>query len=62
MIPGLGHMILFGHIIDELERDPELHIVIDAPASGHALTMFESTSTFETIFKGTIFSIFVEDD
>ncbi len=51
MIPGLGHMILFGHIIDELEKDPELQIVIDAPASGHALTMFESTSTFESIFK-----------
>lgn len=51
MIPGLGHMILFGHIIDELENDPELIVVMDAPASGHALTMFESTATFETIFK-----------
>ncbi len=51
MIPGLSHMILFGHIIDELEKDPELIIVMDAPASGHALTMFESTYTFETIFK-----------
>lgn len=51
MIPGLGHMILFGHIIDALEKDPELTIVLDAPASGHALTMFESTSTFETIFQ-----------
>ncbi len=51
MIPGLGHMILFGHIIDLLEKDPTLTIVLDAPASGHALTMFESTSTFETIFQ-----------
>lgn len=51
MIPGLGHMILFGHIIDELEKNPDLTIVIDAPASGHALTMFESTSTFENIFQ-----------
>lgn len=51
MIPGLGHMILFGHIIDALEKDPELVVVLDAPASGHALTMFESTSTFETIFQ-----------
>lgn len=51
MIPGLGHMILFGHIIDLLENDPELIIVLDAPASGHALTMFESTATFESIFQ-----------
>lgn len=51
MIPGLGHMILFGHLIDELERDPSLIIVLDSPASGHALTMFESTSNFKAIFK-----------
>jgi len=51
MIPGLGHMILFGHLIDELEKDPSLVIVLDSPASGHALTMFESTSNFKTIFK-----------
>jgi anion-transporting ArsA/GET3 family ATPase len=51
MIPGLGHMILLGHLIDELEKDPTLVIVLDSPASGHALTMFESTSNFKTIFK-----------
>ncbi len=51
MIPGLGHMILFGHLIDELEKDPTLVIVLDSPASGHALTMFESTSNFKAIFK-----------
>lgn len=51
MIPGLGHMILFGHLIDELEKDPSLVVVLDSPASGHALTMFESTSNFKTIFK-----------
>jgi anion-transporting ArsA/GET3 family ATPase len=51
MIPGLGHMILFGNLIDELENDPSLVIVLDSPASGHALTMFESTSNFKTIFK-----------
>lgn len=51
MIPGLGHMILFGHLIDELEKDPSLVVVLDSPASGHALTMFESTSNFRTIFK-----------
>lgn len=51
MIPGLGHMILFGHLIDEMEKDPSLVIVLDSPSSGHALTMFESTSNFKTIFK-----------
>ena len=51
MVPGLGHMILLGYLIDELEKDPSLIIVLDSPASGHALTMFESTSNFKTIFK-----------
>lgn len=51
MIPGLGHMILLGHIIDELEKDPNLIVVLDSPASGHALTMFESSSNFKKIFR-----------
>lgn len=51
MIPGLGHMILLGHILKELELDPELTIVLDSPASGHALTMFESSNNFKRIFK-----------
>lgn len=51
MIPGLGHMILLGHLISELDRDPSLVIVLDSPASGHALTMFESTSNFKAIFN-----------
>ncbi|OUR96128.1 hypothetical protein A9Q84_07135 [Halobacteriovorax marinus] len=50
MIPGLGHMILLGHIIDLLESDPELTIVLDSPSSGHALTMFESSHNFKEIF------------
>lgn len=51
MIPGLNHMILLGHIIDELEHDPDLIIVMDSPASGHALTMFEASSNFKKIFS-----------
>jgi anion-transporting ArsA/GET3 family ATPase len=51
MIPGLGHMILLGHLISELDDDPSLVIVLDSPASGHALTMFESTSNFKAIFN-----------
>ena len=54
MIPGLGHMILLGHIIEELENDPELTIILDSPASGHALTMFESSSNFKKIFRSGI--------
>jgi anion-transporting ArsA/GET3 family ATPase len=50
MIPGLGHMILLGRLIEELQNDPTLTIVLDSPASGHALTMFESSSNFKKIF------------
>lgn len=58
MIPGLGHMILLGHIIDLLESDPELTIVLDSPSSGHALTMFESSHNFKEIFGS---GLLVED-
>ncbi len=51
MIPGFGHMLLLGNIINELENDPNLVIVLDSPASGHALTMFESSDNFKKIFK-----------
>lgn len=51
MIPGFGHMLLLGNIINELENDPELVVVLDSPASGHALTMFESSDNFKKIFK-----------
>lgn len=50
MIPGLGHMILLGRLIEELQNDQSLTIILDSPASGHALTMFESSSNFKTIF------------
>jgi arsenite-transporting ATPase len=51
ILPALGHMILLGNIIDELENNPNLIIVLDSPASGHALTMFESSTNFKNIFK-----------
>lgn len=51
MLPALGQMILLGHIIDKLNEDPQLHIVIDAPASGHSLTLFQSTHNFKDMFK-----------
>ena len=54
MLPGLGQMILLGHVLDRLEKDPELHIVLDSPASGHTLSMFESTHNFHEMFKSGI--------
>jgi len=55
MIPGLGMMILLGHIIEKLQNDPDLHIVMDSPSSGHAITMFESSHNFKEMFgKGMI--------
>lgn len=51
MLPGLGHMILIGHIINKLEEDPSLTIVLDSPSSGHVLTMLESPMNFKEMFK-----------
>ncbi len=51
IVPSLGNMILLGHLIDLLENDPELIIVVDAPSSGHILTVLESPINFENIFK-----------
>ncbi len=56
MVPGLGQMILLGHIIDNLEKDPDLIVVLDSPSSGHALTMFESPSNFGDIFGQGVLS------
>ena len=58
MLPGLGHMILLGHIITRLEEDPGLTIVLDSPSSGHALTMFESPQNFKDMFRS---GLIVED-
>lgn len=56
MLPGLGHIIVMGHIINKLEKDPALTIVLDSPSSGHAMTMFESTHNFKKIFgSGLLF-------
>ncbi len=55
MIPGLGMVILMGHIIDKLKDDPSLTIILDSPSSGHSLTMFESSHNFKEMFgTGTI--------
>ena len=49
--PSIGYMISLGHIINRLENDPSLTIVIDAPASGHTLSLFNSTHNFKEMFK-----------
>ncbi len=56
MLPGFGYVISVGKILEMLHADPQLIIVLDAPASGHALTMMEATSNFREIFQsGLVF-------
>ena len=58
VLPPLGHMILLGHYIKELEDDPNKFIVLDSPASGHAMSMMSSLGNFKEIFK---LGVLVED-
>ncbi len=51
MVPSLGDMVLLGHIVDMLEKDPTLYIVLDSPSSGHAIALFESTNLWRNIFQ-----------
>jgi arsenite-transporting ATPase len=56
MLPGFGYVISLGKMLEMLKDDPQLVIVLDAPASGHALTMLEATSNFREIFQaGLVF-------
>jgi arsenite-transporting ATPase len=56
MVPGFSYLIYLGKILEMGKDNPRLIIVLDAPASGHALTMVESTSNFQQIFEsGVIF-------
>lgn len=50
ILPSLGMMITLGHIIDELEKNPNYIFVLDAPATGHTLSLFESTMNYRRIF------------
>ena len=49
--PSIGHMICLGHLIDRLEKEPDLTLVVDAPASGHTLSLFNSTQNFREMFQ-----------
>jgi anion-transporting ArsA/GET3 family ATPase len=56
MVPGFSYLIFLGKILEMGKDNPNLIVVLDAPASGHALTMVESTTNFRNIFEsGVIF-------
>lgn len=56
MVPGFNYLIYLGKILQMGHDNPRLIVVLDAPASGHALTMVESTTNFKQIFEsGVIF-------
>ncbi len=56
MMPGFSYLIFLGKMLQLGADDPRLILVLDAPASGHALTMIESTTNFQQIFEsGAIF-------
>lgn len=54
ILPSLGSMILLGHYIKNLENDPDLVIVLDSPATGHAKSMIEATYNFNEIFRAGV--------
>lgn len=56
IVPGFDNIILLGKVY-ELLKDPELSIVLDAPATGHAMTTIESLQTFKKVFnQGIVFN------
>ncbi len=56
MVPGFTYLIYLGKILEMGKENPRLIVVLDAPASGHALTMVESTTNFKQIFEsGVVF-------
>jgi len=54
MVPGFTYLIYLGKVLEMGVNDPSLIVVLDAPASGHALTMVESTTNFKQIFESGI--------
>lgn len=57
MLPGFGYLISMGKMLEMIhESGDQKIIVLDAPASGHALTMLEATQNFRDIFQsGLVF-------
>lgn len=54
MVPGFNYLIYLGKVLEMGHANPRLIVVLDAPASGHALTMVESTTNFQQIFESGI--------
>lgn len=54
MVPGFNYLIYLGKVLELGKENPRLIVVLDAPASGHALTMIESTTNFQQIFESGI--------
>ena len=54
MIPGFNYLIYLGQIMEDIQADSELIYVLDAPSSGHALTMLEAPYNFNEIFSSGI--------
>ncbi len=51
MLPGFGYVIFLGRMLETLQEHPQKVMVLDAPASGHALAMLEATANFREIFR-----------
>ena len=57
VVPGINYIIFLGHIAYLLKKDRDLTIILDAPSSGHVITMLESLKTYSQIFRsGLIFN------
>lgn len=50
MLPGFSDLIFLGHLIHKLQNNDDLVIVLDSPATGHALGLIESPKNFKDIF------------
>lgn len=57
MIPGFSYLIFLGKMLEEIIKSGNKKIIVfDSPASGHAMTLLESTQNFNEIFRsGVIF-------
>jgi len=52
MIPGFSYLIFMGRLLEEIHYSGNKKIIIfDSPASGHTLTLLESTQNFNDIFQ-----------
>lgn len=52
MNPGFSYVVYLGYLLDKILKDnKDLIVVLDSPATGHTLTMFESLYHFKEIFN-----------